>query len=485
MFIPAVKNLGTIEQQAEWVPRSWNCKIIGAYAQTELGHGTFIRGLETTATYEPSTKEFVIHSPTITAYKWWPGGLGHTANYALIFAQLYTLGKCYGIHPFIVQIRDEETHKPMKGITVGEIGTKVGFNSVNNGFLGFDKVRIPLKNLLAKNSKVLENGEYKKGKSSVLAYGTMTFIRVGILIEAARFMAAAATISTRYSTVRRQSPINPKQPEPKIIEHVTQQMKIFPVIAKAVVFKLAADYLWTTYEQVTEELAKGNLARLPELHALSCCLKAVCSDEAAESVELCRRACGGHGYLASAGFSDVYKTSTAAQTYEGENTVLLLQTARYLIKAWGQALKGEKLPPTVEYLSKYVRRSEQRENWDGSPSGILRALQSAAAGKIALAYKHLEERKKTLSHEEAFNQTGIELSQAAQIHCQLFLLQSATTSINNSTKTLSPGLGYILRDILELYAVELALRSLGSLLQVKSKEMNLRKVLKLFFLIVR
>ena len=73
MFIPALKNLGTIEQQAEWVPRAWDCKIIGAYAQTEMGHGTFIRGLETTATYDIRAKEFVIHSPTITAYKWWPG----------------------------------------------------------------------------------------------------------------------------------------------------------------------------------------------------------------------------------------------------------------------------------------------------------------------------------------------------------------------------------------------------------------------------
>lgn len=69
MFIPALKNLGTTEQQAEYVPRAINCKIIGAYAQTELGHGTFIRGLETTATYDLSTKEFIVHSPTITAYK--------------------------------------------------------------------------------------------------------------------------------------------------------------------------------------------------------------------------------------------------------------------------------------------------------------------------------------------------------------------------------------------------------------------------------
>lgn len=69
MFLPALRNLGTVEQQAEWVPKAMKCSIIGTYAQTEMGHGTFIRGLETTSTYDPKTKEFVIHSPTITAYK--------------------------------------------------------------------------------------------------------------------------------------------------------------------------------------------------------------------------------------------------------------------------------------------------------------------------------------------------------------------------------------------------------------------------------
>lgn len=73
MFIPTLINFGTPEQQAEWVDRAWNINVIGTYAQTELGHGTFIRGIKTTATYDPRSKEFVIHSPDITAYKWWPG----------------------------------------------------------------------------------------------------------------------------------------------------------------------------------------------------------------------------------------------------------------------------------------------------------------------------------------------------------------------------------------------------------------------------
>ena len=466
MFLPALMNHGTSEQQAEWISRAWNCNVIGTYAQTELGHGTFIRGLETTSTYDPSTKEFVIHSPTITAYKWWPGGLGHTANYAIVIAQLYSLGKCHGIHPFIVQLRDEETHMPMPGITIGEIGNKVGMNTVNNGFLGFKNVRIPMRNMLMKNAQVLESGEFIKPKSSVLTYGTMMFVRVVILKDMASYLSKAVTIAMRYSTVRRQSPIDPSLPEPKIIEHVTQQMKIFPAIAKVIVFKLTAEFLWEMYNQVTHELDKGNLERLPELHAIACCLKAVCTNEATESVEICRRACGGHGYLSSSGFHDIYGMVTAAQTYEGENTVLFLQTARYLIKAWNQALTGEPLTPTVEYLRKYVKRGAQKENWDGSPNGILRAFHSTAAGKIGLAYKHLEERKKFCSAEEAANQTSIELAKAAEVHCQGFLLQSAIEMLEGSTKDVSPSLVVVLRDVLELYAVDLAIRSLGSLLQV-------------------
>lgn len=36
--------------------------------------GTFLRGLETTATYDPQTKEFILNSPTISSIKYWPGG---------------------------------------------------------------------------------------------------------------------------------------------------------------------------------------------------------------------------------------------------------------------------------------------------------------------------------------------------------------------------------------------------------------------------
>lgn len=136
--------------------------------------------------------------------------MAHTANYAVVVAQLYTRGECHGIFPFIVQLRDEETHMPMPGIKIGEIGAKLGMNSVNNGFLGFERVRVPRKNMLMKNAQVLEDGTFIKAPSSVLTYGTMMFVRVVIVRDMSVYLCKMATIATRYSAVRRQSPIDPK-----------------------------------------------------------------------------------------------------------------------------------------------------------------------------------------------------------------------------------------------------------------------------------
>jgi acyl-CoA oxidase len=383
----------------------------------------------------------------------------------VVFAQLYTHGKCHGVQPFIVPLRDSDNHKPLKGIIIGEIGNKVGFNAVNNGFLGFNQVRIPLKNMLMKFAKVLENGEFIKPKSQVLTYGTMTLVRVTIVRDQALFMSKAATIAMRYATVRRQSPIDPKQPEPKIIEHVTQQMKIFPAIAKVIVIKAAAENLMNLYNEAMSGLEKGDLSRLPEMHALSCCLKSVCTDEVVQAVQTCRLACGGHGYLVSSGFHDIYGSVVAAQHYEGDNTIMMLQTARYLMKAWSQAVKGEKLTPTVAYLKNYVNQTRKGENFDGSPAGILRALQATAAGKIKSAFNRLEARKKFCSSGEAANQTGIELAKAAEIHCQVFLLQSVIEMFEKSEKNVSSALTVVFKDILNVYSTDLAIKSLGNLLQ--------------------
>lgn len=463
MFISTIKTQGTPEQIQKWVPKCETYEIIGTYAQTELGHGTFLRGLETRADFDRKTDEFVLHSPTITAYKWWPGGLGHTANYAIVAAQLYIDNKSHGIQLFMVPLRDVETHRPLPGITIGEIGNKMAFQTVNNGYLGFEKFRIPRTNMLMKNAQVRSDGGFVKSPASVLTYFSMVQVRVFIVSDSAIFLSTAAAIATRYSAVRRQSKINPNEPECQIMDHLTQQMKLFPEIAKAVVMKINADYMISMFREVQNELLNGNLSRLAELHALSCCLKAITSHDSTAGVENLRCACGGHGYMLASGLPMLYNFATAAKTYEGENTVLYLQTARFLVKAWALAMKGKPLEPTVMYLNDAVKM-KRFPHWDGSWECMLRALEYVAANKIKIAFNNLEARKQqNMVPEEAFNATSIELAAAAEMHGRSFLANTAVNQIK--ALSASEANKAVLNDLIELFLVGLCLDRLSDLLR--------------------
>uniref|UniRef100_A0A1B0BSF1 Acyl-CoA oxidase C-alpha1 domain-containing protein n=1 Tax=Glossina palpalis gambiensis TaxID=67801 RepID=A0A1B0BSF1_9MUSC len=180
-------------------------------------HGTFLRGLETRADYDEKTQEFGLNSPTLTACKWWLGGFGHTVNYAVIVAQLYTLRKFRSLAPFIVQISDKVTHMPVPGVDIGEIGPKLGMKSGNNGYLGLKNVRVPLNHMVMKNQQMLFNGTYISPKNSASAYGIMMFVRVVLIREASLALAKASTTAAHYLAVRRQSHVDPNKPEPQIL----------------------------------------------------------------------------------------------------------------------------------------------------------------------------------------------------------------------------------------------------------------------------
>lgn len=122
MFLVTLRDQGSEEQREKFFKPAQAYKIIGCYAQTELGHGSNVRGLETTATWNSDDKTFTLHSPHLTASKWWIGSLGRTANHAVVMAQLVIDGKGYGPHPFVVQIRDLKTHQALEGVHVGDIG---------------------------------------------------------------------------------------------------------------------------------------------------------------------------------------------------------------------------------------------------------------------------------------------------------------------------------------------------------------------------
>eukprot|EP00099_Drosophila_melanogaster_P016607 NP_572371.1 uncharacterized protein Dmel_CG4586 [Drosophila melanogaster] len=468
MFMTTLLSQGTEEQQAQWLNRSWHMDgVLGTYAQTELGHGTFVRGLETRADYDPITQEFILNTPTQSSYKWWPGGLGNTANVAIVLAQLYVKGKHYGLQSFVVRIRDERTHEPLTGVDVGDIGPRLGGNGVNNGFLGLRDVRIPRNQMLMKNAQVLTDGTFVQGRPPLLLYGTMVYVRVITVKDVLFGLLQAATIATRYSVVRRQSRINSDQPEVSVLDHITQQAKILPQIARGVSYRLVSDWLWRFYEdvlrQLEDESTKGRNS-LPELHALSCCLKAVATDEASEGVDLLRKSCGGHGFLSSANFDSIYGLTAATYTYEGEYTVLLLQTARFLVRQYADSLKRKVLPSSVSYL-----RDTARLIWGKNlVANCVRALEISAMEQVRDAWQTQKMHQSgKVSPEMASNLAGRQLTSAAIAHAHAFFTRNALEQVEALRKKgdLSPNVSLILGQLVELFVIDTFLRQSGCVLR--------------------
>ncbi|OPL20955.1 peroxisomal 1 acyl-coenzyme a oxidase, partial [Mytilus galloprovincialis] len=233
----------------------------------------------------------------------------------------------------------------------------------------FNKYRIPRMNMLMRYAKlvsvlaqeqseqqkiywrgkhprkinVLENGDYIKPKNAKLTYGAMVMVRVWIVMDAFRALSRATVIAVRYSAVRRQSELRPGGEEAQVMDYQTQQYKLFPLLATSYAFLLAAEGMSQIYAKISSDIERGNLEDMPQLHALACGLKAFCTWVGCEGIEVCRMSCGGHGYSHASGIPKIYANIVGACTYEGENTVMMLQTAR------GQ--RGESLPELIQYLT--------------------------------------------------------------------------------------------------------------------------------------
>lgn len=428
MFVPAIKGQGTDEQQQKWLPLAYKMQIIGCYAQTELGHGSNVQGLETTATFDPKTDEFIIHSPTLTSSKWWPGGLGKIATHGVVYARLITDGKDHGVHGFIVQLRSLEDHLPLPGITVGDIGMKFGngaYNTMDNGVLRFDNVRIPRSQMLMRVSQVTREGKYKQSDvPRQLVYGTMVYVRKTIVLDASIALSRAVCIATRYSAVRRQFGSQNGGLETQVIDYKTQQNRLFPLLASAYAFRFVGEWLNWLYTDVTQRLQANDFTTLPEAHACTAGLKSLTTTATADAIEECRKLCGGHGYLCSSGLPELFAVYVPACTYEGDNVVLLLQVARFLVKTVSQLGSGKKPSGTTAYMARMEQLMQSRsdvqkaEDWL-KPNAILEAFEARAARMSVACARNLS---KFANVEEGFAELSADLVEAAVAHCQLIVV---------------------------------------------------------------
>ncbi|KAH0843374.1 hypothetical protein AYO21_09942 [Fonsecaea monophora] len=474
MFVVTLREQGTPEQHKLFLDKAEAYKIIGCYAQTELGHGSNVRGLETTATWNSDDKTFTINSPYLTASKWWIGSLGRTANYAIVMAQLFIDGKSYGPHPFVVQVRDLETHQPLTGVHVGDIGPKFGYNTMDNGFLLFKNVKIPHVNMLARFSRVDPNtNKYVRPSNPSLVYGTLTFVRSTIVLQAGSTLARGVTIATRYCAVRRQfQDRDIHEPgENQVLNYTMVQIRLLPLLAATYALHFTGKSMIRLYQENQKRMSAGDAGKLsdstrgpgPEelnpgtdlladLHSTSCALKAYGSTTAAEGLEVCRRACGGHGYSSFAGIGAWYADYLPTVTWEGDNYMLTQQVSRYLLKSARSVLAGKAAKnDTTRILTDFIRRRDIGCAFDviGNDEDLVAAFAWRVSFLTFEALRHRDEDK------QSWNSLLVDFWRLSTAHAQYMIVKNFHDALQDQAtkKQLDEYTVTLLHKLFRLYAL--------------------------------
>merc|ERR1712142_1128973 len=159
LFGGTVLKLGTERHHKTLLEGIDTLEEVGCFGLTELGYGNNAVEMETTATYDPKTDELIVNTPTPLAQKYWITNGACHAKHIVVFAQLYVDGKNEGIHGVLVQCRGKNL-EPIPGVTVEDMGFKMGLNGVDNAKLTFDNVRVPRTNLLNRYSDINDEGKF-------------------------------------------------------------------------------------------------------------------------------------------------------------------------------------------------------------------------------------------------------------------------------------------------------------------------------------
>lgn len=458
LFFSAIQGQGTEEQIQKYQSDVQSMKILGCFAMTELGHGSYIRGFETTAIYEKSTQEFIINSPTETSTKWWIGMAGQTATHSVCFARLLIDDVDYGVHSFIVPLRNPETGIPFSNISIGDCGAKMGRNGLDNGWIQYHNVRVPRENMLMRWAKVSPDGIYTKPPKAQLSYGALIGGRVGMIMDSSDYAKKALTIAIRYSAVRRQFPSSTEDGEEQILNYQTQQYRLLPILAACFAYHFTGLQIREKFEKIQNELEEGNISNLVGIHATSAGLKAFSTWWCTNALEQCRQSLGGHGYSAYSGLPALLNDFAVMCTWEGDNTVMAQQCAKFLMKTVRKNVAGMPLVGFEAYLADIPNElgSKPLNGNDLLNHSTQLEIMKRLAIKIIsqTSYRLEKERAQGKSKSLAWNECMQDAVNAARVHCDFFVISCFVDAINSISSSGSlEGVKTVLTKLCNLYAL--------------------------------
>lgn len=477
LFGAAVLHLGTKPHHEKFLPGIMSLEVPGAFAMTETGHGSDVAAIGTTATYDPETEEFVIHTPFRGAWKDYLGNAALHGIAAVVFAQLVTKGVNHGVHAFYVPIRDEHGEF-LPGIGGEDDGLKGGLNGIDNGRLHFTNVRVPRENLLNRYGDVAPDGTYS---SPIASPGRRFFTMLGTLVQGRVSLDGASTIASAmglaiaitYGNQRRQFNAASEVDEEVLLDYQRHQRRLIPKLATTYAQFFAHDEFLVKFDAVFSGRADTDDDR-QDLETIAAALKPLSSWHALETLQEAREATGGAGFLAENRIVGLRQDLDIYVTFEGDNNVLLQLVAKRLLTDYSRQFANA----DAGALARYVVAQTADRAYHGS--GLRRLAQTIADfGSTARSVSELRDentqrefltdRVETMIAEiagrlrdarklpkadaaAAFNRNQNELIEAARAHAELLQWEAFTRGL---AKTSDPGTKQVLTWVRDLFGLGL------------------------------
>ncbi|TDE00613.1 acyl-CoA dehydrogenase [Flavobacterium sandaracinum] len=426
----SVQSLGTEKHYSKYLKDIGSLQLPGCFAMTETNHGSNVKGMETTATYNHKNQTFTIHTPHEKAQKEYIGNAAVHGQMATVFAKLIIGETDYGVNAFIVPLRDANS-TVLEGITIGDCGLKMGLNGVDNGTIRFDNVVIPKENMLDRFASINEKGEFESpipsdNRRFFTMLGTLVGGRIGIPRSALAAAKSGLTIAIKYSDQRKQ--FGPEGgSEVPILNYRIHQRRLLPLLAKTYATHFALQY-------VTKRFIAKNESEMQEIESLAAGMKAYSTWNTTAVLQECREACGGKAYLSENRIDALKNDTEIYTTFEGDNTVLMQLVAKNRLSEFRKSFGQMDAMGIINYVYEnaktviseknpiVTRKTEDAHLMDGEFH--LEAFQYREKTTLASAAKRLKKLIDSgLDPYDAFNIVQHQMIDVAQAYLERIVLE--------------------------------------------------------------
>jgi acyl-CoA oxidase len=341
LFGGAVHHLGTRKHHEAYLRSIASLELPGCFAMSETGHGSNVQRVETTATWDADAGEFVIDTPSDSARKDYIGNAARDGRMAAVFCQLVVGGQSRGVHALLVPIRADDG-RPLDGVEISDCGEKLGLNGVDNGRLAFHGVRVDREALLDRYAEVTPDGQYRspienENRRFFTMLGTLVQGRVSVGGAAISATKSALTIAIRHGARRRQFGPPDSDEEVPLLDFRVHQRRLLPALATTYALHFAQERVVAELDRIFGSLGEGEEEAerdRRELETRAAGLKAIATWHATETIQTCREACGGAGYMSANRLGELKADTDVFTTFEGDNTILLQLVAKSLLTGY-------------------------------------------------------------------------------------------------------------------------------------------------------